>query len=168
MEEFTAPGTDAVNTSLLGYLQSGDLDVGSNFNKNHNSQVLTKTLLMEHLATAIGCAPSDRFDSPRVPSNDKIHDTIKPIVKSADRWPRAMKALGDKLSQRKSSNNAVTEAGLSEGSLPGASPMFTSLSLLSQSRGRLDKAGRLMSEAHVLLIAFMVYWHATVRLPTVR
>lgn len=162
MQEFSATGTDTYTTSLLRYLQDGNLDVGSNFNKNFNSQVNTKALLLERLATALGCTASDRFQSPRVPSNDVIPFTLKPIVRYAGQWPRYLQSLGDHLSQPEASHHGGAQVTPLDSLQPASNPLFKNLSLLSQSRHKLDKADRLIAEANILLIAFMVFWHSTV------
>lgn len=153
-----------MTTNLLNYLQDGNLDRGSNFNRNFNSQVETKTLLLEHLANAIGCTPSERFNSPRIPSVEVIHHTLKPIVRYAAQWPRSLQALGQHLSHPQAPVDTVAEVIHPDSSRPTSNPMMTTLSLLSQSRVKLNKADRLIAEANVLLIAFMVFWHSSVRL----
>lgn len=150
--------------NLLRYLQDGDLDPGSNFNRNFNSQVKTKALLLEHLATALGCTPSAMFESPRVTSNEVIHHTLKPIVRYAAQWPRSLLALERHLSQPASSSLPVAQVTAVDSSQLGPSQIVKTLSLLSQSRAKLDKADRLIAEANMLLIAFMVSWHSTVSL----
>lgn len=174
MEEFTAPGQDSWSISLSKYLQDGDLDVGSNFNRNYNSQVRTKALLLERLATALGCSPSDRFDTPRVPSNAQIPSSLKPIVRYAAQWPQYLRDLADHISQPEASiaaYPAVTrhlQAMHVDGLQPDSKGMINALSLLSQSRSKLGQAGRLIAEANMQLIAFMVFWHSTVSFSSLR
>ncbi|KZP02362.1 hypothetical protein FIBSPDRAFT_976457, partial [Athelia psychrophila] len=174
MEDFTAPGQDAWSISLSKYLQHGDLDVGSNYNRNYNSQVRTKALLLERLATALGCTASDRFDTPRVPSNAPIPPSLKPIVRYAAQWPQYLRDLANHLSEPQGSIAAYPAAAQHsqamhvDGLQPYPKGMINALSLLSQSRTKLTQAGRLIAEANMQLIAFMLFWHSTHNTPIPR
>lgn len=174
MEDFTAPGQDAWSISLSKYLQHGDLDVGSNYNRNYNSQVRTKALLLERLATALGCTASDRFDTPRVPSNAPIPPSLKPIVRYAAQWPQYLRDLANHLSEPQGSIAAYPAAAQHsqamhvDGLQPYPKGMINALSLLSQSRTKLTQAGRLIAEANMQLIAFMLFWHSTVSISSLR
>lgn len=163
LERFVPGGEDTWSRSLGTYLDTGDLDKGSNFVKNYNSQVETKALLLEHLATALGCPPSSRFESPRVRSNGPLHDALKPIVRHAGQWPQALLSLAS-IPSPADSNGAGLQLAPMTGPQPGSSALLQTLSLLPQSQSKMKAATRLWAEANLQLIAFMVFWHSTVKL----
>ncbi|KAF7965100.1 hypothetical protein HWV62_45719 [Athelia sp. TMB] len=159
---FTVTGTTAVELGLAKYLVRGDEHAGSTFNIKYNSQVVTKAALLERLATAVGCSPSDQFLTPRVQSTELIHGTLKPIVKHAPEWPTLLKRFG---------SHFATSRDHDEQSVPIVPPGSTSMtplaitrtfSLLSRSRKRIAQADQLMAQSNLLLLAFMVFWHSTV------
>ncbi|KAF7964640.1 hypothetical protein HWV62_4635, partial [Athelia sp. TMB] len=63
-------------------LHDGKIKGGANWSINQKSQVITKFMLLEKIATTLGYPASDRFAEPRKPSKKLIHDKLASVVKA--------------------------------------------------------------------------------------
>lgn len=164
------PGNDKDAGWMADMLVDGDHADGTNYVQNFKSQVRTKSMLLQRVAAAVGYEPAlgDQFVTHRVPSADIIPSRIQVILKATSRWPRILNDIKNHVLEAKATRQAF---GLSVPPHPysGAQAAhFREVHMLLGARTNLRKSTYFVAEANLQLTAFMLHWHSTVSLLTLR
>ncbi|KAF7974383.1 hypothetical protein HWV62_12362 [Athelia sp. TMB] len=151
--------TDKYTPGLKQILRDGNINGGSNWSINQKSQVITKFMLLERIATALGYTASDKFTGPRKPSTKSIHDKLASVVKAVDNWFPAYEAIHKHVTN----GDSFTDGALTMPDPGNLSEVQRSelrqLTLLLNGRQSQNQAEYLMAEGNLQYLAFMVQWH---------
>lgn len=134
---------------------------GHNYVSNWKTQVLTKYVLLERIASALNCQPWVVPRPDRVQSNEVIHAKMKPILKSTARWPRVIEIIN----QHIATAGAAPAANIAPPPQPLADAQVAqlrALKLLDGAQRSSRESEYYNVESNVQQAAFMVHWHATV------
>lgn len=135
---------------------------GRNYDRNHKAQVITKFLLLDRLATALGVDSGDRFVKPRVAFTETIHDRLQPILRSTVKWH----IIGLRMREHLASM-ADNGAGLFSGPTPATlnqdeEAFCRNMGWLWGAHRSFLKSDLAIAEGNLQLMAFKLRWHATV------
>lgn len=163
MSTFHTNGADDGYTKAIQQiLEDGRIQGGKNYHRNYKSQVITKYLLLDRLATALDCVAGDQLLKPRVPFADAIHDRLQQILRGTSKWHDIGRSIQEHLT---SMSNDELE--------PFAHPITRTLNEHEEAFRRnvgwlwgahssFLKSDVAVAEGNLQLMAFMVRWHAAV------
>lgn len=163
IETFSAgAATDDYTTALRQMVQTGVLSTGRGQVANHKAQIVTKSMLLVQLSAILKCAPWINDPQPRVPTTEKIHAKIEPILKQAHKWGSAFHSLREQI-------NTMQDAQDARMLLPESQALTTEQQAHLRGLKILNGAGRSSRqsvysyvERNLQYMAFMVHWHSTV------
>lgn len=159
-----APGgaSDRYGAGLQKMLIDGDYGEGNNVVMNYKTQVMTKYMLLERLATALGCASGDKFVRPREDSHEVINTKLQPVIKVVNHWSRAYGVITSHLSHPPPSAQTASSHNIPLSLSPSQASQKKKIQLLLRARENHIQSEYCLIEGNVQLAAYMVQWHATV------
>lgn len=140
----------------------GDLNKGRNYAVNYNSQVVTKYKLLDRLATLLGCNQGGSLVKKRVVLTSAINARLLRIVKDAAQWHRIGRAMHRKLSDRAADLASLSSAVPNPSNTQQDDVFHRNVNWLWGAQLSFLKSDIANAEGQMLLMAFMVNWHATV------
>lgn len=163
METFRlGTNVDKYTQGFKQILHDGKIKGGANWSINQKSQVITKFMLLEKIATTLGYPASDRFAEPRKPSKKLIHDKLASVVKAVSKWLPAYEAIHKHVTGGGSRTNVSLALPDPEHMSDVQLVELRQLTLLLNGSESQKEAEHLMVEGNLQYLAFMVHWHCTV------
>lgn len=154
---------DGYPKAIEKLLQDGQIGGGRNYERNYKSQVITKYMLLDRVATALGCTSGETSSKSRVPFTEVIHDRLKPIVQGTSQWHRIGREMQTHLISMTNHEEELF-AGPMPANLDARDQTFCrNLGWLWGAHSSFLKADVAIAEGNLQLMAFMLHWHATVR-----
>lgn len=147
---------------LRRMLQDGSLKKGRNYIVNHNSQVITKYLLLDRLATLLGCSPVDSLVKNRVALTSPINGRLLQILKDASQWHHIGRAMHSSLTEGMTDLPVSPYVPPPTGLVAQDDPFYRNVNWLWGAQLSFLKSDIANAEGQMQLMAFMVNWHATV------
>lgn len=144
-------------------LQDGTLK-GRNYVVNYNSQVLTKYMLLDHLASSLGCHQGDSLVKSRVVLTSPIGERLLEILKDTSHWHHIGRAMYHSLSDQDNHSSGLSDGPPPVNSREQDEVFYRNVNWLWGAHLSFLKSDIASAEGQMQLMAFMVNWHATVGL----
>lgn len=142
-------------------IESGDYKTGTNVISIHKCQVMTKLMLVERVATALGLDDGTRFVTARIP-RDTMHSRLTPVVNLAKTWASACDTIQRFLEPSTASGAATYMPGLPSNPNTEQQAVLKKFDLLFRSKKAHKTSRFLAASGNIQLAAFMLSWLSTV------
>lgn len=145
-------------------LQEGSYKKGRNYVVNYNSQVMTKYVLLDRIASVLGCNRGDNLVKSRTVLTSPINERLLQILKDASQWHRVGHAMHSSMSDRAVASSRPVDGAPRSGVLEQDEAFYRNVNWLWGAQLSFLKSDIANAEGQMQLMAFMVNWHATVRI----
>lgn len=163
VETFTiADEPDKFTKGIQKMYQTGECGDGVNYVVQHKSQVMTKLMLLEKIATVLGFTAGDECISSREPSTELINTKLQPVIKVASRWHRYCDDIRQQITHHEPYNDTGYSRGIPENPNESQQRHHHALDLLARATTCFQESQYLIASGNLQLVAFMLSWHSTV------
>lgn len=166
VETYSARCADIKDTKhLREMLEDGNpTRVGISHVQNLKTQVVTKFMLLQRIAAAVGYDPGagDYFAASRVLSTGTLRDRIERIIKTTPAWPGAFSSIKNHVQNLQSTGQSFPPSVPSGNLSSQQVSRYHGVKMLLGARNNLRLSAYHTAEGNLQLAAFMVHWHSTV------
>lgn len=163
VETFTVgEGNDTRDNGLRDMLRNGQYAAGTNHVSNYKTQVMTKYMLLERVATTLGCAIGDKFVVCRSQSTDLIASRLQPVVRGSQLWAQDCNAIRNILATLDATPENPHPDPMPAMLNPQQEAHLRKIDLLVSAVRNHQLSAYHVAEGNLQYMAFLVQWHASV------